>query len=73
MKLEEEKKQQKVFKSNLNKISRGMFKSEKQKMTLKILKFFTNHKKLLLSYLVIILQLCLRLNTKKNMEKDSKY
>ena len=42
-------------------------------MTLKILNCFMNHEKLLLNYLINILQLYLRLNTKQNMEKDSKY
>ena len=47
-------------------------------MTLKIFSCFTNHEKtnhekLLLNYLMIILQLYLRLNTKQNMENDSKY
>ena len=34
MKLEEAKKLQNVFKSNLNQISKGKFKSEEQKSTL---------------------------------------
>ena len=38
MKLEEPKKQQNIFKSNLNEISRGRFKSGEQKMVLKNIK-----------------------------------
>ena len=38
MKLEEAKKLQNVFKSNLNEISRGRYKSEEQKLTLKNIK-----------------------------------
>ena len=73
IKLEESKKLQKIFKSNLNKILRGRFKSNEQKVHRKILNRVTNYEKLLLNYLIIIPQLYLRLNTKQNMEKDSKY
>ena len=59
MKLKEAKKQQNESKSNLNKISKRRFKSEEQKVTLKISNWFTNHEKLLLNYLMIILQLYL--------------
>ena len=45
-----QKNQQDVFKSNLNEISRGRFKSEEKKLILKILNCFTNHEKLLLIY-----------------------
>ena len=38
MKLEEPKKQQNIFKSNLNEISRERFKSGEQKMVLKNIK-----------------------------------
>ena len=70
-KLEDAKKLLNIFKSNLNKISRGRFKLGEQKMALKkILNCITNHGKLLLNYLVIILQLYQRLNTKQNTEKD---
>ena len=73
MKLEKAKNLQNVFKSNLNEISRGRFESEDQKkMHLKILNYFTNHEKLLSIYLMIILQLYLRLNTNQFMEKSSK-
>ena len=73
MKLEEAKKLQNVFKSNLSEISKIRYKSEEQESALKIWKWFKNHEKLLLNYLMIILQLCLRLNTKQNMEEVSKY
>ena len=45
-----QKNQQDVFKSNLNEISRGRFKSEEKKLILKILNCFTNQEKLLLIY-----------------------
>ena len=69
MKLEEAKKLQNIFKSSLNETSRGSFKSDEQKLALKILNYFTNHKKLLLNYLMIILQFYLRLNTKRNSQQ----
>ena len=40
-------------------------------MYYKILICFPKHEKQLLNHLMIILQLCLRLNTKQLMEKDS--
>ena len=70
MKLEEEKELQNIFKSNLNKISKGRFKSKEQKSALENIKLLTNHDKLLLNYLMIILQLHLKLNTKQSKEKD---
>ena len=74
MKLEEAKKKlQNGFKSNLNKIPTGRHKSKEQKKHSKVLNCFTNHETLLLNYLMIILQLCLRLNTSEFMEKGSKY
>ena len=45
-----QKKQQNVFKSNLDEISRGRFKSEEKKLILKILNCFTKQEKLLLIY-----------------------
>ena len=45
-----QKNQRNVFKSNLNEISRGRFKSEEKKLILKILNCFTNQEKLLLIY-----------------------
>ena len=68
MKLEEAKKLKNVFKSNLHEISKGRYKSEEQESALKILNWYTNYEKLLLNYLMIILQLSLRLNKKQNME-----
>ena len=64
MRLEEAKKLQIVFKSNLSKKSRRRNKLEEHKITLKKLNCFTNHNKLLLTYLMINLQLYLRPNTK---------
>ena len=37
------------------------------------LKYFRNNEKKLLNCLIIVLKLYLKLNTKQNMEKDSKY
>ena len=68
MKLAEAKKLKNVFKSNLHEISKGRYKSEEQESALKILNWYTNYEKLLLNYLMIILQLSLRLNKKQNME-----
>ena len=45
-----QKNQRNVFKSNLNEISSGRFKSEEKKLILKILNCFTNQEKLLLIY-----------------------
>ena len=70
MKLEDEKELQNIFKSNLNKISKGRFKSKEQKSALENIKLLTNHDKLLLNYLMIILQLHLKLNTKQSKEMD---
>ena len=69
-KLQLAKKLGNVFKSNLNKISKERQQVNEQKSTLKILNCFTNQKKLLSNYLVIIFQSYLRLNTKKFMEKN---
>ena len=52
-----------MFKSNLNEISR-----EEQKYALENLNCFRNHEKLLLIFLMIILQLLVRLNTKLFIE-----
>ena len=71
-KLEEVKKLQYVFKSNLNEISKGGFKSYEQNMT-KNVKLLYKSQEAVINYLIIILQLYLRLNTKQNMEKVSKY
>ena len=55
MKLKDVKEMQNIFKSNLNEISRGRFKSKDQKSALKILNCFINQDKLLLNYSMIIL------------------
>ena len=60
---------QNIFQTNLKKISKGRFKSEEQKRALENVNCFTSHWKLLLNYLMNILQLHLQLNTKKNMKK----
>ena len=73
MKLEKAKKLQILFKSNLNEISKGRFTSEEQQNAIKILTCFTNQEKLLSNYLMVILQLYLKLNAKQNMEKVSQY
>ena len=70
MEPEKAKKLQNVLKSSPNEISKRTYKSEEQESALKILNCFTNHKKLLLNYLMIILPLHLKLNTKQNNEKD---
>ena len=46
---------QNLFKSILNKISKGRYKSEEQRSALNILRYFMMHEKLLLNYLIIIL------------------
>ena len=72
MKLEA-KERQNIFKPNLNEISRGRFKSKEQKSVLKNIKLLYKSREAVIKLLKIILQLYLRLNTKQNMEKDSKY
>ena len=68
-----EQKNQREFKSDLKVIVKEMYKLEEQERPLKILKCFTRHRKELLNYLTIIMQLYLRLNINHFMEKDSKY
>ena len=65
-KLEDTKELQNIFKSNVNEISTGRFKSKEKQTVLKILNFSTNHDKLLSNCLMIILQSHLNLNTKQN-------
>ena len=72
MKLEEVKELQNIFKTNLKDISKGRFKSEDQKIALENINLFTNLGKLLLNYLMNILQLHMKLNRNQNMEKVSK-
>ena len=59
-----------MFKSNLNELSRGSYKTEDQKSSIKILNCITNHKNLLLNYVMIFFELHLRLNIKQLMEKN---
>ena len=63
MKIEEAKKFQNVFKSNLKEISKGRHELEERESELKISNCFTNHQKLLLNYLMIIFQLYMKLIT----------
>ena len=72
MKLEEVKELQNIFKTNLKDISKGRFKSEVKKIALENINLFTNLGKLLLNYLMNILQLHMKLNRNQNMEKVSK-
>ena len=72
MKLEEVKELQNIFKTNLKDMSKGRFKSEDQKIALENINLFTNLGKLLLNYLMNILQLHMKLNRNQNMEKVSK-
>ena len=69
MKLADAKELQNIFQTNLNEISKGRFKSEEKKSALEKVNCFTNHGKLLLNYLMNILQLHLQLNAKQNMKK----
>ena len=73
MKLEDVKELQNIFKPNLNEILKSRYKSEELKSALQNIMFITNLQKLLLNYLMTILQLYLRLNTNQFMEKISKY
>ena len=68
IKLEEAKKNSRIY---LNQI-KAKYQNEdlNQKSKKWHLNCFANREKLLLNYLIIILQLYLRLNTKQNMEKD---
>ena len=69
MKLEELKHNQNVFKSNLNEIKKEGLKQKSKKMLQKIQKRFTMHKAKLSNYLMIILQLHLRLSIKQFTKK----
>ena len=71
--LEKAEEKQKEFKSKINKMVKGSKNSENQKNAKKILKNFANHEKKLSICLMIILEFYLKLNTKQNMEKISKY
>ena len=66
--LEKAEENQNKFNFNIN-IIKQRDKSEEQK----IIKHYTNRKKKLSNRLMIILKLCLKLNTKQDVEKDSKY
>ena len=69
----EKAEEKKDFKPDLYEIFKVNCQSENQKSAIKILKRFTNHEKKLANCLMIILELNLKLDTKQNMEKGSKY
>ena len=69
MKLYKGKKQQNLFKSNLTKYQAEEIIQKNKKWYQKILNCFKNHKKLLLNYWLIILQLHLSLSKKQFKEK----
>ena len=78
MNLKEAKEQQNIFKSNLNKISKGRFKLEEQESSLENLKLLRKSRegviKLFNNYLMIILlQLYLRSNTRQSIKTVLKY
>ena len=70
IKLEEAKKLQILFKSNLNKTSRARYKSQEQKGVLENIKLLYESREAVINYLMIIIQLYLRLSTKKFMKKE---
>ena len=61
------------LKQILTKYQKKDLNQKSKKVHYKILNCFTNHGKLLLNYLMNVPQLHLKLNTKQNMEKISKY
>ena len=73
MKLEESNEQPKIFKSNLNEISRGRFESEKKKSTLENFKLLYELQEAVIKCFNYHSWMYLRLNTKQNMEKGCKY
>ena len=62
----------KKFKSEINEIVTGSKKSEDQKIQQILLKHFINQEKKLSNYLMIILELYLKLNTEQYQEKRLK-
>ena len=73
MKLDEVNPPQNVFESTLNEISRGRYKSEEQKSALEKIKLLYESQESVINYLMIILQLYLRLTKNQFMERGSKY
>ena len=69
---EKAEEEQKEFKSEINEIVIGSKKSEDQISAISNIKTLYEHKKKLSNCLMIILELCLKLNTKQNMEKVSR-
>ena len=72
IKLEDAKQLQNIFKTNLNNVSKGRFKSEEQRGALENIKLLYDSRQAVLNYLMNILQLHLKLNTKQKMDKVSK-
>ena len=73
MKLEEAKKLQNVFKLNLNEISKGRYKSEKQKSALENIKLLYEAQEAVIKLLNYYSLIVLRLNANQFMKKDLKY
>ena len=76
MVIQHQKKRKKIKKKNesdINEIAKERNTLVKQKSAIKKLKHFTNHEKKFSNCLIIILKFYLKLNTKQNVEKDSKY
>ena len=69
---QEKQKKIKKIKSNINEIVKGRDKFEEPKSAMKNFKHFTNDDKKLSICLTIILKLYMKLNTKQNMENESK-
>ena len=70
MKLEEAKKLQNVFKLNLNEISKGRYKSEKQKSALENIKLLYEAQEAVIKLLNYYSLIVLRLNANQFMKKD---
>ena len=70
--LEDPKRSQRKFKSDLNTKGSGAHISEEQKIAIKKFKCFTKLGKKILTYLMIILQWYLKLNINQFMEKETR-
>ena len=73
MKLQGVKELLNIFEANLNEISKGRFKSEEEESVSENIKLLYESQQVALNCLKNILQLHLKLNTKQNMKKVSKY
>ena len=67
------KEKQREFKSDLNEILKGRYKSENQNIVIKNIKTLYESRENLSNCLMIFLELYLKLNTKQNLERGSKY